>query len=151
MADVRAQLTADLKDAMRARNAVTVSTIRMLNAALKNAEIAAMHPLTEAEVEATLIAQVKQRRDSIEQYRSAGREDLARKEEDELAILSGYLPPAPSDDEVRAAVQEAITSTGATGPSDMSRVMRAVLDRYAGRVDGKQVAPMVRQALSSRS
>ena len=149
MADTRAQLTSDLKDAMRARNEVAVSTIRMLNAALKNAEIAAMHPLTEADVEATLVAQMKQRRDSIEQYRSAGREDLAHKDEQELAILSGYLPPAPTEAEVRAAVQEAIASSGATGPSDMSRVMRAVLDRYAGRVDGKQVAPMVREALSS--
>ena len=151
MADIRAQLTADLKDAMRARDAVTVSTIRMLNAALKNAEIAAMHPLTEAEVEATLVAQVKQRRDSIEQYRNAGREDLAGKEEEEMAILSGYLPPAPTEDEVRAAVREAIASSGAVGQSDMSRVMRAVLDRYAGRVDGKQVAPLVRQALSSQT
>lgn len=150
MADLRAQLTSDLKDAMRNRNEVAVSTIRMLNAALKNAEIAALHPLTEAEAEATLIAQIKQRRDSIEQFRNAGREDLAAREEAELAILSSYLPPAPSREEVEAAVGEAIVSTGATGPQDMSRVMRTVLDRFAGRVDGKQVAPLVRQALLAK-
>jgi uncharacterized protein len=150
MADLRAQLTSDLKDAMRNRNEVAVSTIRMLNAALKNAEIAALHPLTEAEVEATLIAQIKQRRDSIEQFRNAGREDLAAREEAELAILSSYLPPAPSREEVEAAVGDAIVSTGATGPQDMSRVMRTVLDRFAGRVDGKQVAPLVRQALLTK-
>ena len=122
----------------------------MVNAALKNAEIAALHPLTEAEAEATLIAQIKQRRDSIEQFRNAGREDLAAREEAELAILSSYLPPAPSREEVEAAVGEAIVSTGATGPQDMSRVMRTVLDRFAGRVDGKQVAPLVRQALLAK-
>ena len=151
MADLGAQLMSDLKDAMRNRNEAAVSTIRMLNAALKNAEIAAMHPLTGAEVEATLIAQIKQRRDSIEQFRNAGREDLARKEEAELAILSSYLPPPPSQEEVEAAVGEAIASTGASGPQDMSRVMRTVLDRFAGRVDGKQVAPLVRQALLAKS
>lgn len=151
MADLRTQLTTDLKQAMRDRQEVAVSTIRMLNAALKNAEIAAMHPLTEAEVEATLVAQIKQRRDSIEQFRNAGRDDLAAREEAELAILSSYLPPAPSAEDVQAAIREVIATTGAAGPRDMSRVMRAVLDRYAGRVDGKQVAPLVRQALSSTS
>ncbi|HWE63920.1 MAG TPA: GatB/YqeY domain-containing protein [Chloroflexota bacterium] len=151
MADLQTQLMTDLKQAMRDRNEIAVSTIRMLNAALKNAEIAALHPLTEAEVEATLVTQIKQRRDSIEQFRKAGREDLAAKEEAEMNLLSAYLPPAPSQDEVEMAVQEVIASTGANSPQDMSRVMRAVLDRFAGRIDGKQVAPLVRQALSANS
>lgn len=151
MADLRAQLTNDLKQAMRDRNEVAVSTIRMLNAAMKNAEIAAMHPLTEQEAEAVLVAQIKQRRDSIEQFRKAGREDLASKEEAELTILSSYLPPPPSPEDVEATIREVVAATGATGPQDMSRVMRTVLDRYAGRVDGKQVAPIVRRMLADRA
>jgi len=149
MSDFRSKLTSDLKDAMRARNEVALSTIRMLSAALKNAEIAAMRPLEEEEEQATLIAQIKQRRDSIDQFRSAGREDLATKEEAELAILSAYMPPAPTDEAVAATIREVIAGSGAAGPQDMSRVMRTVLDRYAGLVDGKQVAPLVRQALSA--
>lgn len=108
-----------------------------------------MRPLSEEEEQATLIAQIKQRRDSIDQFRSASREDLATKEEAELAILAAYMPPAPTDEAVAATILDVISSSGATGQQDMSRVMRAVLDRYAGLVDGKQVAPLVRQALSA--
>jgi uncharacterized protein YqeY len=151
MQDFRARLSDDLKVAMRARDERTRETIRMLNAALKNAEIAAMHPLSGDEAEAVLVAQIKQRRDAAGQFRAAGRADLADKEEAELAILSAYLPPAPSPEEVAMAIRDAIAATGAAGPQDMGRVMRAVLDRYPGRVDGKQIAAQVRQALSARS
>ena len=149
MAELRTQLSSDLKDAMRARNEVAVSTIRMLTSAIKYAEIAAMHPLSREEEEVTLIAQIKQRRDSVEQFRAAGREDLATREEAEMAVLSAYLPPAPSTADVEAAIQAAIVALGASGPQDMSKVMRQVLEQFAGRVDGKQVAPLVRQALAS--
>ncbi len=151
MQDFRVRLSDDLKTAMRARDERTRETIRMLNAALKNAEIAALHPLNEGEAEAVLVAQIKQRRDSAEQFRAAGRSDLADKEEAELAILSSYLPPAPSPEEVNMAIRDAIATTGAAGPQDMGRVMRVVLDRYPGRVDGKQIAAQVRLALSARS
>lgn len=148
MADLQAQLAEDLKTAMRAHDERRRETIRMLMAALKNAQIAAMRPLTEAETEAVLVAQVKQRRDSIESFRAAAREDLAAKEESELTILSGYLPPAPTGEELSAAIREAIVATGATSLKDMSGVVRVVLERYAGRVDGKEVATRVRGALS---
>jgi uncharacterized protein YqeY len=151
MAELRSQLTTNLKEALRGRQEVAVSTIRLLLAAIKNAEIAAMHPLSLLEEQAVLVAQIKQRHDSIEQFRNAHREDLAVKEEAELAVLDAYLPPAPSADEVASAIAAAIADLGATGPQDMSRVMRQVLDRYPGRVDGKQVAPLVRQALTRRS
>jgi uncharacterized protein YqeY len=151
MQDFRARLSDDLKTAMRSRDERTRETIRMLNTALKYAEIAAMHPLNEGEAEAVLIAQIKQRRDAAEQFRAAGRTDLADKEDAELAILSAYLPPAPSPEEVDMAIRDAIAATGAAGPQDMGRVMRAVLDRYPGRVDGKQIAAEVRQALAERS
>lgn len=150
MAELRTQLMNDLKDAMRSRNETAVSTIRMLNAAIKNAEIAAMRPLTQEEEMASLISQMKQRRDSIDQFRAANREDLASKEEAELAVLSAYMPPAPTEQELQDAVTVAIQRVGASGPQDMSKVMRQVLDQFAGRVDGKQVAPLVRQALSAR-
>lgn len=151
MAELRTQLTTDLKTAMRSRNEVALSTIRMLTSAMKYAEIAAIHPLSQDEELAVLIAQIKQRRDSIEQFRAAGREDLAVKEEAELAVLIAYLPPPPTEAEVDAAIQGAIRDLGASGQQDMSRVMRQVIDQFAGRVDGKQIAPLVRQALTART
>ncbi|MDB5056722.1 MAG: GatB/YqeY [Chloroflexi bacterium] len=150
MDELRARLSSDLKDAMRAHDEVRRETIRYLNAALKNAEIAAMHPLTDDEAEAVLVAQIKQRRDSIEQFRVASRQDLVDKEAAELAVLSAYLPAAPTDDEVAAAITSAIASTGAVGPKDMGKVVRVVLEQYPGRVDGKVVATQVRDALSNR-
>jgi uncharacterized protein YqeY len=151
MPDFREHLTTDLKDAMRAHDERRRETIRMLNSALKYAEIAAMHPLSDQEAEAVLVAQIKQRRDAIEQYRAAGRQDLAANEEAELVVLSSYMPPAPTDAEVTAAIREAIETTGAEGPQDMGKVMRIVLDRFSGRVDGKQIAAQVRSALSARN
>ena len=150
MDDYRVRLGADLKDAMRARDEVRRETIRMLNSALKYAEIAALHPLDEDEAEVVLVSQIKQRRDAIEQYRGAGRIDLAEKEEAELGILSSYLPPPPTSEELALAIQEAIATTGAGGMQDMGRVVRAVLDRYPGRVDGKELATQVRQSLGAR-
>lgn len=151
MAELRIQLAADLKGAMRGRNELAVSTIRLLLSAITYAEIAALHPLSVGEERAVLVGQIKQRQDSIEQFRKAGREDLAAKEAAELAVLDGYLPPAPAPGEVDAAIAAAIIDLGAAGPQDMSRVMRQVLDRFAGRLDGKQVAPLVRQALARPS
>ena len=147
MTQFQERLAGDLKDAMRARDERRRDTIRMLTAALKNAQIAAMRPLSEAEAEAVLVAQVKQRRDSIESFRAAGREDLAEKEEAELVILSAYMPAPPTDQELSAAIDEALTTTGAISLKDMAGVVRLVLERYPGRVDGKEVAARVRGAL----
>ena len=150
MQDLQARLTSDLKDAMRARDELRRDTIRFLNAALLNAKIAAMHELSDDEAQRVLIGQIKQRRESIEQFTAAGRVDLAAKEEAELAILTSYLPAPPSEAEVSAAIQEAIQSTEASGVQDMGKVVRAVMVRYAGRVDGKALAARVREALSSK-
>ncbi|HVA92275.1 MAG TPA: GatB/YqeY domain-containing protein [Chloroflexota bacterium] len=147
MAHFQERLAEDLKDAMRARDEKRRDTIRMLSAALKNAQIAAMRPLTEAEAESVLVAQVKQRRDSIESFRAAGRLDLAEKEEGELVILSAYMPAPPTAEELTAAIHEAIAGTGAASLKDMAGVVRVVLERYPGRVDGKEVAARVRGAL----
>jgi uncharacterized protein len=143
-------LTADMKDAMRAREAERLSTIRLLLSALKNAQIEAMHPLSEDEATAVLRKQAKMRRDSIEQYRKGGREDLAAKEEAELGVIEAYLPAAPSDDQIRAHVRDAIAETGASGPKDMSAVMRATMARLGGQADGRQVQGIVRDELAAR-
>jgi len=148
--DLKSRLDSDLKAAMRAHDELRRDTIRYLNAALKNAQIAAMRPLREDEVEYVLIAQIKQRRDSIDQFKAANRGDLVAKEEAELTVLSAYLPPPPSDDDIRVAIREAVQAAGASGPQDMGKVVRLVIDRYPGRVDGKIVAGQVRDALSSR-
>jgi uncharacterized protein YqeY len=150
MPDLRTRLGDDLKAAMKAHDEVRRDTIRYLNAALLNARIAAMHDLSEAEVEGVLVAQVNQRKDSIEQFGAAGRTDLVDKEEAELAILNQYLPAPPSIEEVAEAIARAIQETGAAGPRDMGKVVRLVLDQYPGRVDGKLVATQVREALGAR-
>jgi uncharacterized protein YqeY len=150
MRDLQTQLNDDLKVAMRARDEVRRDTIRFLNSALKYAKIAAMRELSDDEVQGVLIGQIKQRRDSIEQFKAAGRTDLSDKEEAELAILASYLPAPPSDDEVSASIEKAIRSTGASGVQDMGKVVRAIVDRYPGGVDGKVVAARVREALSSK-
>jgi uncharacterized protein YqeY len=149
--EFRERLAEDLKEAMRTHAEQRRDTIRMLNAALKNAQIAAMRPLTDDEAEAVLVSQVKQRRDSIDAFRSAGREDLAAREEAEFAILSAYLPPPPSSEELSRAIDDAIASTGAMSIKDMGTVVRVVLERYAGRVDGKEVAQQVRASLRGKA
>jgi uncharacterized protein YqeY len=149
MQDLQTRLNDDLKEAMRAHDVIRRETIRYLSAGLKNARIAAMRDLSDDEAEGVLVSQIKQRRDSIEQFRAAGRSDLVTKEEAELAILTSYLPAPPSDDELTTAIDEAIRSTRAAGVQQMGKVVRAVMDRYPGRVDGKIVAARVREALSS--
>ena len=150
MAELLDTLTANLKEAMLARQAERVSTIRLVLSALKNAQIEAMHPLDDGEESGVLRKQAKMRRDSIEQFRRAGREDLATKEEAELAIIETYLPATLSGDQLRAAVRATIDETGANGPQDMSVVMRAVMARLGGQADGRQVQGIVREELAAR-
>ena len=150
MATLNERLTADMKAALRARESLRLSTIRLLLAALKNAQIEAMHPLSDEEATAVLRKQARMRHEAIEQYRKGGREDLATKEETELAIIESYLPAAPTEDQMRAVVREVIAETGASGPKDMSVVMRTTLSRFGGRADGRQVQGIVREELAAR-
>jgi len=149
MATLNDTLAADLKEALRARDSIRLSTIRLLLAALKNAQIEAMHPLSDEEAMPVLRKQMRMRREAIEQYRKGGREDLATKEEAELAILESYLPAAPTEDEIRTAVREVIAETGASGPKDMSVAMRTTMSRFGGRADGRQVQGIVREELAT--
>jgi len=143
------QISRDITEAMKARDSGRLSALRMLKAALMNSEVAKGRALEEGESQQVLTSLIKQRRDSIEQFKSGGRQDLVDKESAELVILERYAPPAASVEEIEAAVQAAITETSASGPKDMGRVMKAVMSALAGKsADGKVVNELVRKKLS---
>lgn len=144
------RLQAELTAAMRARDELRRETLRMVIAAAYNAEKAARRPLTDDEVVAVLAREVKTRRESIEAYRSGGRDDLAAKEEAEVAIIGGFLPRALSADELRALVLAAVEEAGATSRRDLGRVMGLLVPRTRGRADGKAVSTMVAEELARR-
>ena len=144
------KITHDIADAMKARDAGRLSALRMAKAALVNASVAKGRDLEDAESQQVLSSLIKQRRDSIEQFRGAGRTDLVDKETAELSILEQYAPPAANAADIEAAVDAAIAETGAASPKDMGRVMKAVMNALAGRtVDGKAVNELVRKKLSA--
>ena len=133
---------------MKAKDAARLSALRMLKAAVMNKGVEKKRDLNDAEVLQVVAALVKQRRDSIEQFTSAGRTDLVEKETGDLAILEHYLPPAVSQEEIDAAVAAAVAETGASSPKDMGKVMKAVMPKLAGKnVDGKAVNDLVRKTL----
>jgi uncharacterized protein YqeY len=140
---------ADIARAMKARDATTLTALRMLKTALTNKSVEKGRALEGAEELQVVNAQVKQRRDSIEQFAAAGRHELAAKERAEIAVLDAYLPPAASDADIAAAVDAALAATGASGVKDMGKVMKAVMSALAGKtVDGKRVNEIVRQRLA---
>ncbi len=135
---------------MRKRDAIRLSTLRMLKAALMNREIERGHALDDSESQQVVASLVKQRRDSIEQFTKGGRQELADKEQSEIVVLEAYLPPAADPAAVEQAVVEAIAETGATSPKDTGRVMKAAMARLAGQsVDGKTVSDLVRKKLTA--
>ena len=143
------QITRDIAEAMKARNQARLSALRMVKAALMNGEVSKGRALEEAEAQQVLASLIKQRRDSIEQFGAAGRQDLVDKETAEIGVLEKYAPPAASAAELEQAVAAAIKDTGATTPKDMGRVMKAVMSALAGRsVDGKAVNELVRKKLA---
>lgn len=139
----------DLTDAMKARDELRLSVLRMMKAALKNKEIEKIRPLDDAEVLPVLETLVKQRRESIEQFTRGGRSDLAVKETRELAIVESYLPAAPTDAEMNAAIERAVAETGANSPKQMGAVVKAAKALLKGRtLDGKLLSDRVRERLS---
>jgi hypothetical protein len=144
------EVTTAIADAMRSHDALRLSALRMLKAALMNREVERGRALDAAESLQVVAALVKQRRDSIEQFTKGGRTDLADKEAAEIGVLEKYLPPAADPAVVERAVTEAIAETGATTAKDMGRVMKAAMAKLAGQsVDGKAVNELVRQKLGS--
>lgn len=142
-------IVADLTDAMRAKDADKLSTLRMVKANLMNRKIDKGGELTDEEISKALQSLVKQRRDSIEQYETAGRHDLAAKEKVEIEVIEVYLPQAASPEEISAAVDAAVAETGASSMKDMGTVMKAALAKLAGKTaDGKLVSETVKAKLS---
>lgn len=144
-------ITADIAEAMRQKKQTTLAPLRMLKAALMNREVEKGRALDDAESLQVVTSLVKQRRDSVEQFRAGGRNDLADREQAEIALLEQYLPPAADPAAVDQAVNAAIAETGAQGPKDMGKVMKAVMARLAGQtVDGKVVSERVKALLTNR-
>jgi uncharacterized protein len=142
------QVEKDLVAAMKAREELRLSVLRMAKTALKHKQVELGKALNDDEAIAVLRTLVKQRRDSVEQFRKGGREDLAAKEEAETEILQTYLPAEASDEDVGAAVAAAITETGASGPQDLGKVMKVAMQKLAGKnADGKRVNQTVRAKL----
>ncbi|MCI0849761.1 MAG: GatB/YqeY domain-containing protein [Chloroflexi bacterium] len=146
--DLNAQLAADLKDAMRARDEIRRNVLRLTIAALRNAAIAAGEELGGEATMAVVSTEAKRRRESIQEFRKAGRQDLVEKEEAELAVLAVYLPEPLSRDEIIEAVRRVIEETGAAGAKDLGKVMPVLMQKFQGRADGREVSEVVRELLS---
>ncbi len=145
---LKAQITEDMKTAMRAKDSVRLGTIRLLQAAMKQKEVDERVELDDAAVIAIVDKLIKQRKDSIAAFEGANRQDLADVEKAEVDVLKVYLPERMSEAEVTAAVQAIVTEVGATGPGDMGKVMGAVKSKLAGKADMGLVSAAVKAALS---
>jgi uncharacterized protein YqeY len=145
---LRDRIKTDIAVAMRGGDALRRDVLRMATSAAYNVEKRNGHPLTEDELLAVLSREVKTRRESVEAFRGGGREDLATKEEAEIAILSEYLPRSLTEDEIASLVREGIAATGASSARDMGKVMGWLAPRTRGRADGKHVSELVVQALA---
>ncbi len=145
---LKSQIQEDVKNAMRARDKERLGALRLLSAAIKQIEVDTREELDDAGVLAVLDKMSKQRRESLEQYEKAGREDLAAKERFELEVIANYLPEPLSDAEVQALVDQAIASTGAAGMQDMGKVMGLLKPQVQGRADMKALSGLVRARLT---
>ena len=150
---LRDEINNALKEAMKAKNERAVSTLRMVNAALKNADIEARGSgkpaLVDADVLSILQKMIKQRQESVELYQKGGRDDLVKQEEQEIVVISAYLPQQMSDDEVKAAIATVVKETGAASMKDMGRVMAALKERYGGQMDFAKAGGLVKGQLGS--
>ena len=144
------KLTADMKDAMKAREAgkLRLSVIRLVRGAIRQQEIDGQKELSDEDVLGVISKEVKQRRDSIEDFKKGGRDDLVAEAEAEIAVLMEYLPQQLSEDEVRSFVKEAIAASGAASPKDMGKVMKEFMPKVKGRADGKLVNGIVKELLA---
>ena len=146
---VQEKIQTQMTDAMRSKDQLRLSVLRMMKSAIKNKEIEKMKPLDDGDALSVLNTLVKQRKDSVDQFRKGGREELAQKEESEIKIIEEYLPAAASEDDIRKAIEEAVQEIGASSIKDMGKVMKAALVRLAGKsADGSRVSQMVKEKLS---
>ena len=147
---LKEKLQADLTDAIRSRNEVVSGTVRMLLAAITNEEVAgkAAKVLTDAEIITVLSREAKKRREAVEAYTQAKRDDLAGKERAEAAVIANYLPEQLSEDEIKKLIADAIAETGAKGPAGMGLVMKVLQPKIAGKADGGVVSGLVKSYLT---
>jgi uncharacterized protein YqeY len=136
-----------MKMALKNKDKQKLSTIRMLKSAIKKEEIDKKRPLNDDEIISVIMREVKQRKDSLAEYKAAGRDDLAEKEQAEIDILSAYLPEQMSEEELKALVQQVIEEVGAGSKADMGKVMSAIMPKVKGRAEGRLVNRMVQEAL----
>lgn len=148
--DIKTQLNEAVKTAMKTGDELTKRTVRMVLAAIKQVEIDKRITIDEPAVIAILQKEIKNRREAIEEAKKAARADLIQENEDEIKVLSAFLPQAMSAEELRAMVQAAISEAGATSASDMGKVMKVLLPKIAGRAPGDQVSAAVRELLASK-
>ena len=142
---LKEKLQADLTDAIRSRNEVVSGTVRMLLAAITNEEVAgkAAKVLTDAEIITVLSREAKKRREAVEAYTQAKRDDLAGKEKAEAAVIANYLPEQLSEDEIKKLIADAIAETGASGAASMGLVMKELQPKIAGKADGSKIAKLL--------
>lgn len=145
---LKAQITEDMKNAMRAKDTERLGTIRLLQAAIKQKEVDERVEIDDAMVIAIVDKMIKQRKDSIAAFEGAGRQDLADKEKSEIEVIKAYLPERMTAEEVTAAVKAIVAELGAAGPGDMGKVMGAVKTQLAGKADMGQVSAAVKAALA---
>lgn len=150
MSILKARLAEDLKTALKARDRLRTSVLRLLCALIKNREIEKRGELDDAEIIQAVVSSCKLRKEAIEQYVKGGRGDLAEKEQAELALLESYLPPPLSREELQQKIEEALMAAQASSLKDMGRVMALLMPAISGQVDGKVASQMVKDALSQR-
>jgi uncharacterized protein YqeY len=146
--DIKTQLNDSMKDAMRAKDEVRLRTVRMVNAAIKQAEVDKQTSLDEAAVMSLIQKEIKNRREALEEARKAERADLIADNEAEIKVLEAFLPKAMPADELRKLAQAAIAETGAASSTDMGKVMKALMPKVAGRAAGDQVSAVVKELLT---
>ena len=148
MSQLKERLQADLKAAMKEKDTFKRDVIRFVMSAIKQIEVDERRELSDADIEAILVKQIKQRNDSIEQFRSGGREDLVEQNEKELAILRSYLPEPMSEEEVREVLEEIVAETGASGMKDMGKVMGAAKAKIGSRAEGRVINQIAKELLN---
>ena len=148
--DYKAKIDQQSVEAAKAKDKIRLSALRMMKTGLHNREIDLKRVLTEAEFLQVLASMVKQRRDSIEQFEKGGRTDLVAQETAELKVILEFMPPELSEEDITAAIDKAIQETGAAGPKDMGKVMKALMPVISGKADGKAVSDQVKARLTGQ-
>ncbi len=147
--DYRSKIEEGLKEALKKRDSIRVSVLRMLLAAVKNKEVEKIRPLSDDEFYALVKTSIKQHHDSIDSFKKGQRLELAEKEEKELEILKEFQPSQLTEDEILREIEEAVTSVDAKNQKDMGKVIKFLLEKFPGRIDGKVLSTMVLKRLSS--